>query len=73
MKGQSHPQRGPSQAQLSGGGAKTGMGEGSRLRDGGWGLGGPGVALGRAWCPAAHPHCLSIRGHGIRRQGQKEQ
>ena len=45
MKGQSHPQRGPSQAQLSGGGAKTGMGEGSRLRDGGWGFGGPGVAL----------------------------
>lgn len=45
MKGQSDPQRGPSQAQLSGGGAKTGTGEGSRLRDGGWGLGGPGVTL----------------------------
>lgn len=45
MKGQSHPQRGPGQALTSGGVAETGVGEDSSLRGGGWGLGGPGVAL----------------------------
>lgn len=45
MKGQSHLQRGPGQAQLSGRRAETGIGEGSSLRGGGRGLGGPGVAL----------------------------
>lgn len=53
VKGQSHPQRSPGQAQLSAG-TETGIREGSSLRGGGWGLGGPGVAL-EGGCGALRP------------------